>query len=96
MVTACGPARIIHIVRQSGSLTVTAVTAASTLNALPAVGAQRIPVAVSWAFGLVVTELPLQTLREPARRTGVDRPPPDPSGADASRGWSPASPLWAC
>ena len=58
----CGRSRLIHILRQIGSLLVTAVTAASTLNAYrPVVNKSRLSI-YSWMFGLVVTELPLQTL----------------------------------
>jgi acetyl esterase/lipase len=55
-------ARIIHVIRQIGSLAVTAVTAASTLNAYRPLARNGYPSLFSWAFGLVVTELPLQTL----------------------------------
>ncbi len=57
-----GRSRFVHIIRQIGSLLVTAVTAASTLNAYrPVVNKSRLSI-YSWMFGLVVTELPLQTL----------------------------------
>ncbi|HUH72551.1 MAG TPA: alpha/beta hydrolase [Mycobacterium sp.] len=55
-------ARIIHIIRQIGSLAVTAVTAASTLNAYRPLARSGYPSLFSWLFGLVVTEFPLQTL----------------------------------
>src|ERR1700756_4811155 len=55
-------ARIIHIIRQLGSLAVTAVTAASTLNAYRPLAPSGYLSLFSWLFGLVVTELPLQTL----------------------------------
>src|SRR5271165_6492 len=55
-------ARIIDVIRQIGSLAVTAVTAASTLNAYRPLARNGYPSLFSWAFGLVVTELPLQTL----------------------------------
>jgi len=55
-------ARIIHIIRQIGSLAVTAVTAASTLNAYRPLARSGYPSLFSWMFGMVVTELPLQTL----------------------------------
>ncbi|HZC52297.1 MAG TPA: alpha/beta hydrolase [Mycobacterium sp.] len=55
-------ARIIHIVRQLGSLVVTAVTAASTLNGYRPLARTGYRSLYSWMFGLVVTELPLQTL----------------------------------
>jgi acetyl esterase/lipase len=55
-------ARIIHIARQVGSLAVTAVTAASTLNAYRPLARSGYLSLFSWLFGMVVTELPLQTL----------------------------------
>ncbi|GAB1813610.1 alpha/beta hydrolase fold domain-containing protein [Mycobacterium sp. MUNTM1] len=55
-------ARIIHVIRQIGSLAVTAVTAASTLNAYRPLARGGFPSLYSWMFGLAVTELPLQTL----------------------------------
>jgi acetyl esterase/lipase len=55
-------ARIIHIIRQLGSLAVTAVTASSTLNAYRPLARSGYPSLFSWIFGMVVTELPLQTL----------------------------------
>src|SRR6201993_3144319 len=55
-------ARIIHIIRQLGSLAVTAVTAASTLNAYRPLARKGYLSIFSWLFGMVVTELPLQTL----------------------------------
>ncbi|BBZ43469.1 alpha/beta hydrolase [Mycobacterium parmense] len=55
-------ARIVHIVRQIGSLAVTAVTAASTLNGYRPLARKGYLSLFSWMFGLVVTELPLQTL----------------------------------
>ncbi|QUR68089.1 alpha/beta hydrolase [Mycobacterium spongiae] len=57
-----GTARIIHIVRQLGSLAVTAVTAASTVNAYRPLARSGYFSLLSWAYGLVVTEFPLQTL----------------------------------
>ena len=54
--------RIIHIIRQIGSLAVTAVTATSTLNAYRPLARSGYLSLFSWMFGLVVTELPLQTL----------------------------------
>ena len=54
--------RIIHIIRQIGSLAVTAVTAASTLNAYRPLAHSGYASLYSWMFGLVVTEFPLQTL----------------------------------
>src|SRR5690242_11049010 len=55
-------ARIGYIVRQLGSLVVTAVTAASTLNAYRPLARTGYRSLYSWMFGLIVTELPLQTL----------------------------------
>jgi acetyl esterase/lipase len=55
-------ARIVHIIRQAGSLVVTAVTAASTLNAYRPLARSGNLSIFSWMFGMVVTELPLQTL----------------------------------
>src|SRR5271157_1446531 len=55
-------ARIVHIVRQVGSLAVTAVTAASTFNAYRPLARSGYLSMFSFMFGLVVTELPLQTL----------------------------------
>ena len=57
-----GRSRIIHSIRQIGSLAVTAVTAASTLNAYRPLARNGNLSVFAWAFGLVVTELPLQTL----------------------------------
>jgi acetyl esterase/lipase len=54
--------RIIHSIRQIGSLAVTAVTAASTLNAYRPLARNGNLSVFAWALGLVVTELPLQTL----------------------------------
>ncbi len=55
-------ARTIHLLRQIGSLIVTAVTAASTLNAYRPLARSGYLSIFSWIFGMVVTELPLQTL----------------------------------
>ncbi|MCV7100535.1 alpha/beta hydrolase [Mycobacterium palustre] len=55
-------ARTIHILRQVASLVVTAVTAASTLNAYRPLARKRYASLFSWLFGMLVTELPLQTL----------------------------------
>src|SRR5690348_2167323 len=55
-------AGIPHLLRQIGSLVVTAVTAASTLNAYRPLARGGYPSLYSWMFGLIVTELPLQTL----------------------------------
>jgi acetyl esterase/lipase len=54
--------RFIHIIRQIGSLAVTGVTAASTLNAYRPLARSGYTSLFSWIFGMVVTELPLQTL----------------------------------
>ncbi|MGO8939210.1 MAG: alpha/beta hydrolase, partial [Mycobacterium sp.] len=51
--------RIIHSIRQIGSLAVTAVTATSTLNAYRPLARNGYLSVISWVFGLVVTELPL-------------------------------------
>jgi acetyl esterase/lipase len=55
-------ARLIHHARQIASLVVTAVTATSTLNAYRPLARKGYPSLFSWFFGLVVTELPLQTM----------------------------------
>ncbi|OBG19331.1 alpha/beta hydrolase [Mycobacterium sp. 852002-51057_SCH5723018] len=55
-------ARLIHHARQIASLVVTAVTALSTLNAYRPLARKRYASLFSWMFGMVVTELPLQTL----------------------------------
>ncbi|OBB83742.1 alpha/beta hydrolase [Mycobacterium sp. 852002-30065_SCH5024008] len=55
-------ARILHVIRQIGSLIVTAVTAVSTLNAYRPLARSGYLSLFSFMFGLVVTELPLQTL----------------------------------
>ena len=55
-------ARIVHIIRQLGSLVVTAVTAASTLNAYRPLARSGYLSVFAWLFGMTVTELPLQTL----------------------------------
>ncbi|MGA8253893.1 MAG: alpha/beta hydrolase [Mycobacterium sp.] len=57
-----GTSRIIHIIRQIGSLAVTAVTATATLNAYRPLARNGYLSVFSWVLGLVVTELPLQTL----------------------------------
>jgi acetyl esterase/lipase len=54
--------QIIHIIRQIASLIVTAVTAASTLNAYRPLARSGYLSIFSFIFGMVVTELPLQTL----------------------------------
>lgn len=55
-------ARIAHVIRQAGALGVAAVTAASTVNGYRPLARTGYPSLWSWVFGLVVTELPLQTL----------------------------------
>jgi acetyl esterase/lipase len=55
-------ARLIHHARQIASLVVTAVTATSTLNAYRPLARKGYPSLFSWIFGMVVTELPLQTM----------------------------------
>jgi acetyl esterase/lipase len=55
-------ARLLHVIRQLGSAAVTTVTAASTVNAYRPLARAGFPSLYSWMFGLVVTELPLQTL----------------------------------
>ncbi|MEE9242811.1 MAG: alpha/beta hydrolase [Mycobacterium sp.] len=54
--------RIIHVARQAAALAVAAVTAASTINGYRPLASNGYPSVWSWAFGLVVTELPRQTL----------------------------------
>lgn len=54
--------RAAHIARQVGALAVAALTAASTLNGYRPLARKGYPSIFSWAFGLVVTEFPLQTL----------------------------------
>jgi len=55
-------ARVVHVLRQIGSLLVTAMTAVSTLNAYRPLARRGYLSLFSFMFGLVVTELPLQTL----------------------------------
>src|ERR1700740_3218798 len=55
-------ARIGHIIRQAGSLLVTALTAACTLNAYRPLARRGNLSIFSWMLGMTVTELPLQTL----------------------------------
>ncbi|MFZ0835215.1 MAG: alpha/beta hydrolase [Mycobacterium sp.] len=55
-------ARMAHVVRQVGASSVAAVTAASTINGYRPLARYGYPSVWSWVFGLVVTELPLQTL----------------------------------
>jgi acetyl esterase/lipase len=54
--------RILHVIRQIASLATTAVTAVSTVNAYRPLARSGVPSLFSWMSGLVVTELPLQTL----------------------------------
>src|SRR5262245_40773188 len=55
-------ARIVDIARQVGAFAVAALTAASTLNGYRPLARTGYPSMWSWAFGLVVTEFPLQVL----------------------------------
>ncbi|MBS4730741.1 alpha/beta hydrolase [Mycobacterium sp. SM1] len=55
-------ARITHVVRQVGALAVAAVTAAATVNGYRPLARSGYLSLWAWVFGLVVTELPLQTL----------------------------------
>lgn len=55
-------ARLTHNLRQAASLVVTAVTATSTLNAYRPLARRGFPSLYSWLFGMIVTELPLQTM----------------------------------
>jgi acetyl esterase/lipase len=55
-------ARLVHNLRQAASLVVTAVTATSTLNAYRPLARKGYLSLFSWLFGMVVTELPLQTM----------------------------------
>lgn len=55
-------ARLLHVIRHIGAAAVTTVTAASTVNAYRPLARGGFPSLYSWMFGLVVTELPLQTL----------------------------------
>lgn len=50
------------VLRQVGALVVAAVTATSTLNGYRPLARYGYPSVYSWVFGLVVSELPLQTL----------------------------------
>ena len=54
--------RIIHITRQVAALAAAVLSAASTINGYRPLARNGYPSLWSWAFGLVVTELPLQTL----------------------------------
>src|SRR6476619_3347355 len=54
--------RIIHITRQVAALAAAVLSAASTINGYRPLARHGYPSLWSWAFGLVVTELPLQTL----------------------------------
>lgn len=55
-------ARVIHIARQVAALAAAALSAATTLNGYRPLARRGYPSIWSWVFGLVVTELPLQTL----------------------------------
>ncbi|AMO59952.1 esterase/lipase [Mycolicibacterium phlei] len=55
-------ARIKHVARQAGALAVAAVTGASTLNGYWPLARKGYPSIFSFAYGLVVSEFPLQTL----------------------------------
>ncbi|ULE34056.1 alpha/beta hydrolase [Mycobacterium sp. IDR2000157661] len=55
-------ARVIHIARQVAALGAAALSAATTLNGYRPLARRGYPSIWSWGFGLVVTELPLQTL----------------------------------
>ncbi|MEO3761596.1 alpha/beta hydrolase [Mycobacterium sp. B14F4] len=57
-----GRARFIHIARQVAALAAAALSAATTLNGYRPLAREGYPSMWSWVFGLVVTELPLQTL----------------------------------
>ena len=54
--------RIIHITRQVAALAAAVLSAAATINGYRPLARDGYPSLWSWAFGLVVTELPLQTL----------------------------------
>ena len=54
--------RIVHITRQGAALAAAALSAASTVNGYRPLARHGYPSMWSWAFGLIVTELPLQTL----------------------------------
>ncbi|MCV7220835.1 alpha/beta hydrolase [Mycolicibacterium elephantis] len=54
--------RVLHIARQVAALAVAAMTAASTLNGYRPLARKGYPSMVSFGYGLVVSELPLQTL----------------------------------
>jgi len=54
--------RIIHITRQVAALAAAVLSAAATINGYRPLARNGYPSLWSWAFGLVVTELPLQTL----------------------------------
>lgn len=55
-------ARIVHITRQVAALAAAVLSAVSTINGYRPLARNGYPSLWSWAFGLVVTELPLQTL----------------------------------
>lgn len=54
--------RIVHITRQVAALAAAVLSAVSTINGYRPLARNGYPSLWSWAFGLVVTELPLQTL----------------------------------
>lgn len=54
--------RVIHLARQAAALAVAAMTAASTLNGYRPLARRGYPSMASFGYGLVVSELPLQTL----------------------------------
>src|ERR1700730_11401650 len=54
--------RIIHIARQAAALAPAALSVASTVNGYRPLARNGYPSVWSWMFGLIVTELPLQTL----------------------------------
>jgi len=54
--------RIIHITRQVAALAAAVLSAVSTINGYRPLARDGYPSLWSWAFGLVVTELPVQTL----------------------------------
>ena len=74
-------AQIVHIIRQAGSLLVTALTAASTLNAYRPLARRGNLSIFSWMFGMIVTELPLQTLASQLSGLALTGEPPSLAGA---------------
>src|SRR5271166_3351618 len=55
-------ARLVHIARQLAALAAAALSAVTTLNGYHSLARNGYRSLVSWAFGLIVTEFPLQTL----------------------------------